>query len=100
MGFDSRIAAGDSRMIELFGNSTLAAFDIVNNISVIFSEESEMVLEGTGEVLITGPEVICKTSDVPEPKNKTIKINNTLYTILDHKPDKYGMTVLSLSEDE
>ena len=78
----------------------VAIFNSASSVIVIFDNESASVLDiVTGGIMIAGPQAMARESDVPNPKGKTLKVNDVTYNIIEARPDGTGMTTLTLSKD-
>lgn len=77
-----------------------AIFNSVDTINVIFDNSSVPVLDvDTGGIIMAGPQATCKSSDVPDAKGKTLKIDTVIYYIKEAQDDGTGVTILRLSRD-
>ena len=77
-----------------------AIFDNTDVIVIIFDNPTQPVLDAeTGGIMIPGPQAVCKTSDVPDAKGKTLKISDVTYKIKEAQDDGTGITTMRLSKD-
>ena len=66
----------------------------------IFDDTFALVNEATGEVATSGPQFVCRTSDVSSAvQGNTITINTVTWKIIGVQADGTGITVLLLSRD-
>src|SRR3989337_88714 len=77
-----------------------ATFDNTDVIVIIFDNPTQPVLDTeTGGIMMAGPQAVCKTSDVPDAKGKTLKIGDVTYNIKEAQDDGTGITTMRLSRD-
>lgn len=70
-------------------------------IKVIFDNDFKAVNLATGEVESTGPQAVCKTSDVSNAVHgDTLTVGCISYYIIGIQPDGTGITILFLSKDQ
>src|SRR3989337_687073 len=82
--------------IDEFGVESV--FNSADTIVVIFDNPTQPVLDAeTGGIMMAGPQAVCKTSDVPDAKGKTLKVDDVTYNIIEAQDDGTGMTTLRLS---
>lgn len=68
-------------------------------INGIFDKEFVAVGDvGDVEMAGTDPVFMCKTSEVPNARGGTLKIDTTTYNIVTDKPDGTGITMLALED--
>jgi hypothetical protein len=89
--------------LEIFLNSDEFAVDVTylgNTIQGIFDDEFSSAVQGEMGVESTVPQVLLRTSDVPNVAHgETMTINSVVYQVIGIQPDGTGMTLILLSED-
>lgn len=89
--------------LDVFLNSDEFAVDVTYNaatIQGIFDAEFSSAVEGEVGIESTVPQVLVKTSDVPNvAHNETMTINSVVYSVIGIQPDGTGVTLILLSED-
>ncbi|OHB71320.1 MAG: hypothetical protein A2W23_00310 [Planctomycetes bacterium RBG_16_43_13] len=98
MSFSTDAITDVAAFLDEFGEA--AIFNSTSSVTVIFDNPSQPILDAeTGGIMMVGPQAVCKTSDVPDAKGKTLKINDVTYNIIEARADGTGMTTLTLSKD-
>ena len=89
--------------LDIFLNSDEFAVDVTyqaTTIQGIFDDEFSSAVQGEMGIESTVPQVLVKTSDVPNvAHNEAMTINSVVYKIIGIQPDGTGMTLILLSED-
>ncbi len=89
--------------LDIFLNSDEFAVDVTYNsatIQGIFDDEFTSAVEGEMGIESSVPQVLVKTSDVPNvAHNETMTINSVVYNVIGIQPDGTGMTLILLSQD-
>jgi hypothetical protein len=89
--------------LEIFLNSDEFAVDVTylgDTIQGIFDDEFSSAVQGEMGVESTVPQVLVRTSDVPNvAHSQEMTINSTVYKVIGIQPDGTGMTLLLLSKD-
>ncbi len=98
MSFSADMITDAAAFLDEFGEA--AVFNSATSITVIFDNPSQPILDAeTGGIMMAGPQAICKTTDVPSAKGKTLKVNDITYNIIEVQDDGTGVTTLRLSKD-
>lgn len=90
--------------LDVFINENEFAVEVTlasgQKIKGIFDDEFRALNMQDGQVASSGPQVICKSSDVASIElNTVLMINETEYKVIERQPDGTGLTTLILSRD-
>jgi hypothetical protein len=87
-------------MLQAVGGQTILA--VRGSFTGVFGDEYLAIGDGVADVESSGPVVTCRSSDVATlkiAKGDRLTIGGAYYTVVGHRPDGTGITVLQVHEE-